>query len=263
MATQQKNKTFALLNLLGYIITLVMNFLANALPINGKTTGELSDLYPNLFVPAGFTFSIWGIIYLWLGAWVVYQLVQSFRGKDNAGVSKIGIFFLLSSIANSTWIVAWHYQIVPLSLLIMFGILGSLIAIYLRLGIGRGRYTTATRALVQAPFSIYLGWITIATVANVTTLLVDTNWDGFGIDPVTWTIVMVLAATLITMAVLWTRRDYIYALVPIWAFFGIVTKRLNDLVVLDGLITTLYVAMGIIALGAIAAVIFRPKGELD
>lgn len=259
MASQQNTKTFALLNLFGYIITLVMNGLANGLPLNGRNTGELSDLYPNLFVPAGFTFSIWGVIYLWLGVWVVYQLVQAFRGNDKAGVGKIGIFFLLSSIANATWIVAWHYELVVLSVIIMLGILFSLIAIYLRLGIGKGRYDTATRALVQAPFSIYLGWITIATVANFTTLLVDYDWNGFGIDPATWTIIMILTATLITLAVLWTRRDFIYALVPIWAFFGIVSKRLDDLVVINPLVTTLYVVMVVIALGAVGAAVLRPK----
>ncbi len=236
-----------------------MNFLANALPLNGKTTGELSNLYPNLFVPAGFTFSIWGVIYTWVGIWVVYQLVQSFRGKDNAGVGKIGVFFLLSSLANAAWIVAWHYQLVPLSLVIMLIILGSLIVIYLRLGIGKGYHGTAARALVHSPFSIYLGWITIATIANVTTLLVDINWDGFGIDPITWTIVMVLITTLITLVVLWKRRDYTYALVSIWAFFGISSKRLDDLVVSDIIVTWLYVAMGVIVLGTLSAVIFRPK----
>lgn len=259
MASTQSNKTFALLNLFGYILTLTLNGLANGLPINGRTTGQLSDLYPNLFVPSGFTFSIWGVIYLWLGVWVVYQLVRAFQGKDDGGTRKIGILFLVSCLANSSWILAWHYELLPLSVLLMLTILGSLIGIYLKLGIGRGRYDVSTRAIVQAPFSIYLGWITIATVANITTLLVDNNWGGFGIDPGTWTIVMVVAATLITLAVLWTRRDFVYALVPLWAFFGIVSKRMNDVMVVEPLITSLYVVMGVVAIGAVAAVIFRPK----
>ncbi len=259
MSTNPKTKPLALLNLAGYILVLVMNALANALPINGRTTGELSDLYPNLFVPAGFTFSIWGIIYLMVGIWVVYELVQAFRNKETGGASKIGIFFFLSCLFNSTWILAWHYEFVLLSLFIMLGILGSLIGIYLRLEIGKRRYNTVTRVIIQAPFSVYLGWITIATVANVTTLLVDQNWNGFGVDPATWTIVVIAVATLISFAVLYTRRDFVYALVPIWAFFGILSKRMQDVVVIDSLITTLYVVMGAIAIGAVAAIFFRPS----
>ena len=259
MDNTKKIKTLSVLNLIGYLLTLTLNGLANGLPINGRNTGELADLYPNLFVPAGFTFSIWGVIYLWLGVWVVYQLVQAFRQGGNTGTERIGIVFFLSCIFNASWILAWHYELVFLSVLIMLSLLGSLITIYLRLGIGKGSPDIRTRALVQAPFSIYLGWITIATVANATALLVDQNWSGWGIDQVTWTIIMVLAATLITLAVLYRRRDFIYAAVPIWAFFGIASKRLTDPIVLDGLIYTLYAVMGVIALGAILAIIFRPK----
>jgi len=259
MNVSQSTKRLALFNLFGFVLTIIMNGLAVGLPLNGKSTGELADQYPNLFVPAGFTFSIWSVIYLWVGTWVVYSLVQVYRNKDGGRVAQIGPYFLISCFANAAWIVNWHYEFVFLSVLVMLTILGSLMAIYLRLGIGKDRFDTRTRALVQAPFSIYMGWISIATVANVTSWLVDMGWNGWGIDQLTWTLIMVIVATAITVAVLYTRRDFIYALVPIWAFFGIASKRLKDLIVLDSLITTLHIAMAVIAIGILVAIFLRPK----
>ncbi|RMF03679.1 MAG: tryptophan-rich sensory protein, partial [Bacteroidetes bacterium] len=169
------------LNLLGLVIALVLNSLANGLPLNGKTTGELSDMYPNLFVPAGFTFGIWALIYLMLIGVVIVQ----FRSSSAPWVKRIGLWFFISCLANASWIVAWHYLQVRLSLLIMLLILGSLLLIFLRL-----RTVAAAdgieRWLVRPAFSVYLGWISVATVANVTTLLVDEGFDGGALSPVVW-----------------------------------------------------------------------------
>ena len=219
-------KTLAIANLLGFILTIIMNGLANALPINGVTTGELSDMYPNLFVPAGFTFAIWGLIYMLLLIFIVYQLIQAFSKSGNTDfIKKIGWFFVLSCLANSTWIIVWHYQFVLLSLLVMFGILSSLLTIYQRLDIGLKPIKTVEKALVHVPFSVYLGWITVATIANVTTLAVDFGWNGFGISEMNWTIIMISTATLIGIVILFKRKDWAYALVLIWAFYGIYAKR--------------------------------------
>ena len=139
MNKRQSQIVLSILNIIGFIGVVIVNGLANALPINNKATGELSDQYPNLFVPAGLTFSIWGIIYILLAIFVVYQLVVTFR-KDESGLNpfkKIGYLFFISSILNMGWIFSWHYEIVPLSLLIMLLLLGSLLAIYLRLGVGK------------------------------------------------------------------------------------------------------------------------------
>jgi hypothetical protein len=174
--------SLSILNLLGFLGTVVVNGLANALPLNNKTTGELSDLYPNLFVPAGLTFAIWGLIYVLLAIFVIYQLIPSVRrdAQKVDFVQRIGLLFFISSIANIGWIFAWHYEIVPLSLVLMLILLGYLIAIYLRLNIGKSEATKSEKYLVHLPFSVYLGWITIATIANVTALLVDINWNTWG-----------------------------------------------------------------------------------
>ena len=252
---KNRRTTLALLNLLGFIGVIIVNYLANSLPINGQTTGGLSAMYPNLFVPAGFTFSIWGIIYLSLAVFTLTTLIRAFMGKPDLGTERIGIFFFLSCLANMGWIFAWHYLLVPLSLLIMVSFLLVLAAIYLRLEVGKSRVSATQKLIVQLPFSLYLGWISIATVANVSTLLVDSGWNGFGISDVTWTVIMIAAAAAIGVAVALTRRDFIFALVPVWAFFGIYSKRSAADPVVDAIVTTALIGMAVVALaGALGLV---------
>ena len=179
-----------ILNILGFTGTILINALANILPINGKNTGELSDLYPNLFVPVGLTFSIWGIIYLMLLAFTIFQTKNIFR-KDNENsyfIEKINYFFFISCIANTAWIFAWHFQQISLSLIIMFILLISLIIIYKKLEIGITSRSKMEKYLVHLPFSIYLGWISIAAIANISVFLVNIKWNRFGLSEVFWTI---------------------------------------------------------------------------
>lgn len=221
----KKLRIFQILNIIGTIVTITINALANILPINGKNTGELSDAIPNLFVPVGLTFSIWGVIYTLLILFTIYQAVEK-EETDFSG--KISYLYVISAAANSLWILAWHYQIIWLSLVIMFVILGSLLGIYLRLDIGREEVSTKQKVLVHLPFSVYLGWITIATIANVTALAVTVGWDGFGISEELWTILVIIVAIIITSLMLFTRKDVGYSLVVIWASYGIYLKRIAD-----------------------------------
>ena len=197
--------------------------MANALPINGQTTGEISDRFRVYFVPAGYVFSIWGLIYLALSAFAVYQALPAQR--ENPHLRRIGYLFALSCVANSTWIFLWHYEFFELTLVAMFGLLLSLIAIYLRLDIGRTRVSTAEKWLVHIPFSIYLGWITVATIANVTSVLYYLNWDGWGIRPQIWAVIMLIVGAGIASAVSISRGDVAYVLVIVWAFVGIAVKH--------------------------------------
>ena len=215
-------RTLQIANILGLAATILMNYLSNALPINGKTPGELSDLYPNFFVPAGFTFAIWGVIYLFLIGFAIYQSRGLFSKSVEApqAVEDIGWWFVLSCLFNIAWLFAWHYEIVPLSVVIMVCLLASLIQIYLRLGIGKKSYTGIPLFLVRVPFSIYLGWISVATIANTTALLVKLGWSGFEGEYLV-AIAMIVVATLLGVTMLFRRKDIPYVLVLIWAFFGI------------------------------------------
>jgi hypothetical protein len=199
--------------------------------INNKTTGQLSDNLPNLFVPAGITFSIWGIIYLLLFLFIIYQarsVVKTDVDKSNY-LHRIGWFFVLSNFVNIGWIFSWHYELVPLSLFFMILLLASLIVIYLRLEIGDYSYTISSRDrfFFTVPFRVYLGWITVATVANVTAFLVWIGVEPYNSVSVLSTIGMIFITTFITGLILYRRKDIIFGLVIIWAFIGIVIKRLN------------------------------------
>ena len=204
-------------NLILFAGMIMMNFLANALPLNNKTTGELADAFPNLFVPAGITFSIWGLIYVLL---LIYSIVQ-FTSADRATIENISWLFAISCIFNALWIVAWHYVKLPMSLIIMSGLLISLI--YINMAISH-----LPAGLIKAAFGIYLGWICIATIANVTSLLVHYNWEGFGLSEETWTIVVISAGALISALSLLTLKNPFIALSVIWAFTGIIIKRHHD-----------------------------------
>ena len=249
-----------ILNLIGFLGMVIVNGLANALPINNKTTGELSDQYPNLFVPEGFTFSIWGLIYLLLGVFVVYQLIIVIRkGKQESSfVEKIGLLFFASCIANIGWVFAWHHEIVSLSLVLMLLLLGCLITIYLRLDIGKSGFSASERYLVRLPFSVYLGWITIATIANVTALLVDINWNTFGLGQQFWAVAVIAVGIAIALSILFTRKDIFYCLVVDWALLGILIKRLAvDTVPDQGVVIATIVGMVLISAGVIVQSIRR------
>ena len=227
----EKLTTLRTSNILSTVIMFVLNMLSARALINNTSPGELSDKIPNLFVPSGITFSIWSVIYVLLFLFVGYQA----RGlvtkvvDDVTYLRKIGWFFVLSNVANSCWIFAWHYELVPLSLVFMVVLLVSLLAIYLRLGIGlEGRIAPRKEKIFfQIPFSVYLGWITVATIANVTAVFVWAGVDPYTSSSVLLTIVVLFVATLITSLMLIRRRDISFGLVIIWALVGIVIKRLD------------------------------------
>lgn len=204
------------------LVTILINILANALPLNGQNTGAISDLFQIFFVPAGYVFAIWGLIYILLIGFVVYQALPAQR--ENPRLRKIGYLPVIAGVANIAWIFLWHYNQFNFTLLAMLTLLVTLIIIYLRLNINKAQVTVAERYLVNLPHSVYLGWITVATIANATQWLYYSNWDGFGIAPQIWLAIMLVAAVIIAGLVALTRRDAGYLLVLVWAFVGIAVK---------------------------------------
>jgi len=222
-----KMKIRQIVNLVVFLAMVVVNGLANGLPLNGITTKEISDSFPLLFTPAGYVFSIWGVIYLLLLGFVIYQALPSQR--DNPRLERTGYWFAASSILNSAWIFLWHYGLIPLTLLVMLGLLGSLIVIYLRLRIGQEKVTGWEKYLVNLPFSVYLGWISVATIANFSVFLYDLGWNGGGIAPEVWTMAVVAVAAVLGAIMIRTRREVAYPLVLVWAFVGISVKQADAL----------------------------------
>jgi benzodiazapine receptor len=206
-------------------VTIAVNILSNALPFNGVTAPEISASFEVYFVPAGYVFSIWGIIYLGLVAYAIYQLLPAQR--ENPRLRQIGWWFVLSSAANCIWLVLWHYGYNTLSVLAMLTILTSLIMIYLSLGAERQGIPPLERWLVHLTFSIYLGWISVATVANITGTLYSLNWGGFGISPEIWTYIMLAVTTVLAGLMAYFRQDIAYILVLVWAFAGIGVEQAN------------------------------------
>lgn len=211
------------LTIVAVLVTLVMNGLANALPFNGQTTAQVSDKFPVFFVPAGYVFAIWGVIYLGLIAFAVYQALP--RQRTNPYLRRIGWWFILSCAANSIWIVLWHYERFALTVLFMLTLLVSLIAVYVILDIGRRRVSALETWCVDIPFSVYLGWISVATVANITDFLYSTGWNGSPLAAETWAVIMLVAVLIITCAMIVTRRDIAFSLVIMWAAIGIAVKQ--------------------------------------
>jgi len=227
--------------ILSIAATIVINILANALPLNGLNTGQISDRFQVYFVPAGYVFSIWGLIYIGLIAYSVFQVLPSQR--ENPRLRATGYLVALSGLINIAWIFFWHYEYFAWTLAAMISLLILLIAIYLRLGIGKTKVSTAENWAVQIPFSIYLGWITVATVANITDVLYYLNWNAFGISAGIWMIIILSAVILIAGMVSLTRQDIAFNLVILWALVGIAVKHSSVmLVMIASLVSAVIVA---------------------
>ena len=210
-----------LIALASFAFMLVMNVLATTLPLNGQATNEISDRYDTLFAPIGFTFAIWGVIYLLLGVYTVVQLVA-----DNTVIRTVTPWFIASNLLNGAWIVAWHYEQLWISALIIAGLLWTLIRINQETtGV---RTTWGSTIAIRLPFAVYFGWVTVATVANVSALLVQAGFgDGFWLSAETWTIVILIVAVVIGSVTALVNSSPAYGAVLVWAFWGILSRHLS------------------------------------
>ena len=208
-----------------FVGVIAVNALANILPINGYNTGQISAFYPNAFVPAGFTFSIWGVIYLLLLAYTIgftfYSIQRQQHPKAFIFLERINTYFLLTCVFNMAWILAWHYLQIELSVVIMLLFLSTLIQLFLKSKSMANDLTLTQRFILQAPFIVYLGWISVATIANITALLVAYKWTAFAVDPVYWSAAMILIAIVLAVLMLKKFKVVEFALVVAWALWGI------------------------------------------
>jgi len=249
-----RSLTWPILNALAVAATIAVNGLANTLPINNQTTGAISGRFQVYFTPAGYVFAIWGLIYLALILFAVFAFLPRQRG--NPRLVRIGPWFLVASAANIAWIFLWHYEAFLWTAPVMLVLLASLLTIYLRLDIGRADVPSGERWMVDVPFSLYLGWITVATIANITAVLYFLDWDGWGVAPQTWTVIMIAAGAAIACVLTLSRRDFVFPLVVVWALAGIPVKNATAPVVQGA---SLFACL--IVLGAIVAGVLQRRSE--
>jgi TspO/MBR family len=240
-----KNTIRQILVILTVIITIAINVLADALPINGQNTGAISNSFHVYFVPAGYVFAIWGLIYIGLIAYGIYQALPA--QKNNLRLQAISWWVVLGGLANCAWIFLWHYEQFVGTLGAMLILLATLIAVYLHLGSGLTKVTAGETWAVRVPFSIYLGWITVATVANITDVLNYLKWNSFGLAAQTWFLIVLVAVLAISILMSINRRDVAYILVILWALIGIGYKfSAEPLIWIASLTTALFVALGLL-----------------
>jgi len=240
------------------LLTIVLNVLANALPFNGQNTGEISDRFAILFVPAGYVFSIWLFIYVALIAFTVFQALPA--QAENKLLDRIAPAYWIANLANNVWLFFWHWNLFPLTLLAMGVILVCLVYLYLQFAKNGQPLTKSEKWYVKLPFSIYLGWISVATIANVTQVLYFIGWDGFGLSTIIWAVIMLIVASAVGLLMLLREQDIAYALVLVWAFAGIALKQAETAMVAS----TAWFASGLLLLVVLWTIIrmFRLKKEM-
>jgi hypothetical protein len=206
-----------------FIATVTVNGMANALPLNGVRTGEISDRFEVLVIPAGYVFAIWGLIYLGQLAFTVFQALPSRR--DDPLLRRLGYLPATAAVLNAGWIVLWHWEAFAATLIVMLGLLVTLLAIGARTRAGGEAETGVARWAVRIPFSVYTGWITVATVTNIAAVLSWAGFTGLGIAPELWAVAVLLVGLAIAGAATWLTREAAYGLVIVWAYAGIAVKE--------------------------------------
>lgn len=209
-------------NAVAYFAMLIVSYLSNTGLINNNTMATVSEKYENLFTPAGYAFSIWGLIYLLLLGFVIYQGRGLFKKdvKDDF-VLKIGWWFIISCVANSLWVFAFLYEELALSVFLMALLLFSLLRIVVNLNMERWDPPLKIIAFLWWPFAVYSGWVAVAAIANVAVYLTKTGWEGFGLSEVFWTVAMIIVAGIVNLYMILTRNMREFALPGIWALIAI------------------------------------------
>ncbi|MBK8134432.1 MAG: tryptophan-rich sensory protein [Chloroflexi bacterium] len=249
------NKFRQLANILALSAVIAFNAISQALPLNGQTSAMIANRYPDmLYFPANYAFSIWGIIYTFLTVFIVYQALPSQR--ENPVFKRIGYLFVVSSAFNIAWLTCFHFNAFPLSMVMMILLLGTLLTIYIRLGIGAEPVSRAVKWCVHIPFSLYIGWITAATITNAGYVLVDAGWNGFGVDAQTWAIIMLVVTGVVALGMVYFRRDIAYGAVIVWAVTAIASRHADVTAV-----QTVALGVSAITVAAVAIVAIRWMNE--
>lgn len=227
------------------VLLIVLNFLSTSIPFGGQTVAEVSEKYPSLITPAGYAFAIWGLIYLTMAIFAVFQLN---KGKKIRLFRIIFPYFLLNVISNVLWLVAFQHELIGVSVLIMAVTLGSLIVIFKYFYRLKGSLSTTHRYFFQVPFSLYFGWITIASIVNVAAFLSSLEIGFLNASAPLFAMIMLIIGTALGLYVLLSRNDYIYISVLIWAYVAIWVAQMENPLVMN---TAKFAAMAMAAIALI------------
>lgn len=253
-------KRIALFSLLSYLVHVGVACLTQANLVNETNVAEVSDRYPSLFTPAAFTFSIWGLIYIALLGFCIYHLVAATKHNDshpaNLDLRRAGPLFIINNIAAALWLLVWVHDLIGISVILIFIQLISLGMIHSRLNIHDHSRSFASKTFTQFPLSIYFGWITIATMANIAVWLLSIGWNGWGVSAINWTITLIAVAVLITVNVINRKKNVFFGIVVIWALYGIKEKRAAaDYETFQPVIWVSWTGMAVIALACLFGLI--------
>jgi len=238
-------RTLPIANVIALLATVAVNYLSVTGVFNGNTMSLQSARYPTLFTPAPWAFSIWGLIYLALGVFVVYQARNNEEARELR--DRVGWWFVASCVANSCWVIVWMYDLAGLSVLVMVILLFTLIKIILRTDMELTDPPLRTIATVWWPFCLYSGWITVAVIANVSAVFVKWGWNGLGLEPETWAVVMAIVAGVIYLLMTWTRNMREYASV---GAFGLIAVGVADQQRAPSAAITAFVVAGILVVSS-------------
>ena len=253
-------KALAIGNSVCLAIHIVFSYLSQTGVFNGVTIGDVSDKYETLFTPAGITFSIWGLIYLSLAGFCIYHSIKAFTRTEEHGANrdlrKAGYLLMIVNLSAALWVLAWTYDYIFASLLLMITQLILLFTLSQKLNIHNARRSIKSKLFTQIPVSLFYGWITLAFFANTASFLVSLNWNGWGISEINWTITLIAFIMLITLGILNRRRNVVFGMVIIWGLYGIILKR-TDLGAMEfqPIIWVAWGCIGIIAIGIFFALL--------
>ncbi len=250
-------KRLSVINLTSVILVILVNYVSQAIRINETTIGDISNKYFNLFTPAGYAFAIWGLIFLALIAYGIYQIkLAFFSEKSNRIIDQTGYWFASANLLNCVWVFVFSYEYTGLSVLVMLGILFCLLQIIIKTNMERSSVSRATMIFGWLPIGIYSGWIAVATIANIAAYLSKLNWGGGFLSEQQWTITMIIIAMIVNLYVLWTRHMREFAFVGIWALIAIYVRHTQEV---QNLATTALICAAILGLAVVVHLILNRK----
>lgn len=222
---KQSHKTYAILNLIILLAVIFWNYWVNANGLNGNTVSSLSAEYENLFTPAGYAFSIWGLIFLALFAQSVFFVSRAFNpAKDSDFLSQIGPYLIMANIGNGLWLYMWLMEHTGISVIVMLGILASLVIVILNTNMERWDAPRPVIFWLWWPIALYSGWIAVATIANISAFLAKSNWASNQAE-VAWTVTMIGFAVILNLFMTFTRNLREFAIVGVWALIAIAVRH--------------------------------------